>query len=62
MILRAVQHTFFMKRETCGGWRAATDGREFFECPVCGNHVCGECAERERFLCPHCFAVLRRAN
>ena len=51
-----------MKRETCGGWRAATDGREFFECPVCGNHVCGECAERERFLCPHCFAVLRRAN
>ncbi len=33
-----------------------------FECPACGNHVCGECAGVWGGLCPHCFSRLYRIS
>ena len=49
-----------MERETivlrCGKF----DGNGGFECPNCGNHVCGNCAETNFGLCPHCLSRLYR--
>lgn len=52
----------FMERETivlrCGKF----DGNGGFECPNCGNHVCGNCAETNFGLCPHCLSRLYRIS
>ncbi|HIQ66700.1 MAG TPA: hypothetical protein IAB25_06540 [Candidatus Coproplasma stercoravium] len=51
-----------MERETivlrCGKYDVSSG----FECPNCGNHVCGNCAETNFGLCPHCLSRLYRIS
>ncbi len=42
----------------CGNF-AVEDG---YECPVCGNHVCAECAKSCGGLCPNCLGRLYRIS
>lgn len=51
-------HTVNMDKRICRGWTKAANEGAIYECPKCGNHVCRDCAARNAFLCPHCFAGL----